>query len=641
MHSAAATLFLPISRAMLEAVLDDREPLGQALEKLSIPQIATLIVIQHLPTTVAKCSPSAERMLIDTIELGVLHAKRGHEQAFRAEALGILDRDRIRAGCEFLPDAGILFLNDEDVAFRNYLLPDGNWNPSFVERHRAELTRPLQRTELPSGESRILTSEQSKIYHEIRGGLDDHLHVQGYAGTGKSFLIKSLLDLLQKWHAQTLVLAEHRGQLNALLVGTQGIEGMHPRTFGDIVRETIPTDLTNRAALRMRANQSGRLMPDDELIRWLGVYDDPQHSAQQLVKMVRDTVYAFCSSDDGQFEMWHLPAQCMQAHPTTRQVVLHHATELWKAILQPPMREFDPLVRNLHRVKWAALQGLKVPPRYTHILVDECHNLARPMMQILNRSSQTTFSLGDQYQNLQGQATQRTGTLRHREVTHSVRAGGKIAEVVNPLINAHPAERGLEFHGSQLTRTEINYYDKAQVPDQPAVILVSDLWGLFEWAQRLAEKTDFLLLNDGRDLRMFVEDLVELYQHESRPRHRELFRFTSWQGLGGHFHRRRDFQRIDALLKRGFDLEAWARTSARCNAQSTSGYALGLISDALNREFQTVMLAPDIVERSWGGRNAAPALSAAYVAVTRARRRLIVPRELNRWIADISSSSTG
>jgi len=633
-----AVLYLPISIEMLDAVLDDDEPLEHALSNLQIPQIACLIVIQCLHTIAGKRAPTPERMLAETIEIGNRRAQQGGPHAFAAEALRVLDREKIRAGLDLLPDFKILLLSEDDVAFRSYLTADRNWDSAFCQRHRAQLLRTYQRVDLPTGGRRILTLEQSQIFLEIKNHVDDHLHVQGYAGTGKSFLIKSLLMLLQEKHADTLALAEHQRQLDALLAGTQGIERMNPRTFGALVLEMIPPDLTDPVSLRMRrTNYPPEPTPDEELVRHLGIHPSGAFTALEVVKAVRETVSVFCYSDDEEIGYIHLPRDHMMFDDMTRQVVLHHATELWKAILLPPSRDFQPRVRDHHRVKWAALKGLIVPARYTHILIDECHDVAKPMLQILDRSPQPAFSLGDEYQNLGGEAHRRSVPLRHRAVTNSVRAGNHIEDVVNSIIAIHPGNTKLEFHGNPLTKTEVSYYEKAHIPEQPATILVSDMWGLFEWAQRLAEGKNFELLSDPRDLKVFVTDLVELYQNDVTPRHRKLFRFKSWRALAEHYHSRRGFERIDATLRRGFGIKDWAKTSTKFAGQSTSGYALGLISDVRNREFESVMLAPDVLDwaRDAGSKARAESVSAVYVAVTRARQRLIVPKRLRSWIEEI------
>lgn len=89
------------------------------------------------------------------------------------------------------------------------------------------------------------------------------------------------------------------------------------------------------------------------------------------------------------------------------------------------------------------------------------------------------------------------------------------------------------------------------------------------------------------------------------------------------------FLRIDRMLSKGYDLANWIKASGRMVAHHASGCAVGLIEDVRNREFDTVMLAPDVVDHAWNTKHTAlaAASSAIYVAVTRAQRRLIVPKQ--------------
>jgi hypothetical protein len=557
----------------------------------------------------------------------------------------VLDRAKIREGYQLLSDFGIVLLEDEALKQGAYSTFDGQWDSSFRERHRTRLNEPLQRISLPAGRQGVLTAEQTRIFREMKAQADDHLHVQGYAGTGKSYLIKSLLGMLRPTGASVLVLAERQRQLDALLAGTEEMAHVHPRRFDTLVSEMVPQALTDPTNRRMtRANYSSAPIPDSDVVRYLGVQSSGAFSPRDIVKAVRSTVAGFCYSGDSEIDANHIPDWCASSFDeTTRQVVLHHATELWKAMLLPPSRDFQPPLRGYHRVKWAALRGWKIPARYTHVLIDECHDLAKPMLQILDASPQAVISLGDEYQNLQGRPQLRSNIVRQRAVTCSVRSGQSLEQIVNPIISAHPGATKLLFHGNPLSKTEIAYYDKAEVPDRPAVILVNDAWGLFEWAQRLAtQNVDFELLSSRDDLNMFVSDCIELYQHGTRPRHGELFRFGSWDAVANRHHDNGGFQRIDRMLGKGYDNKDWTKTFARFSKQSVNGTALGLIEDVRNREFDTVMLIPDVVDRAWNTKHAAlaAASSSIYVAITRARRRLLVPARLRSWIEEISGGGS-
>lgn len=646
MTPANASLYLPISARLLGQVLNATGRLDDAIAGLSVASLSGLILLQFLPKLKPHSAPSAERVLAETVGHLNAQVKVSSLQAVRTSAVAHITREKIRAGLELLADFGIVLLDDEALTQRNYLTPEGSWDTSFLERHRERLTKSLQRVDLPSGERRLLTTEQSRVFRDVMAQPDDHMHVQGYAGTGKSYVIKSLLWGLEPAGASVLVLAERQRQLNALLPPSSSMAHVQPRTFARLISEMVPPDLVDPSKRRLiRPNYSPVPMQDEAMARHLGVQHSGGFSPVAIVELIRRTVWWFCRSGDREIEARHLPAtDAASLDATTRQVVLHHATELWKAILLPPSRDFQPPARGYHRLKWAALNGWQIPERYTHVLIDECHDLPKPMLQILDASPQAVISLGDEYQNLQGRPQQRSNIVRQRTVTHSVRSGHLIESVVNPIIATHPARTKLPFHGNPLSKTHIEYYDKAEVPAQPTAILVNDTWALFEWTQRVAAKhVEFRLLSSRDNLDIFVEDCIELHQRGTRPRHGELFRFASWDALARDHHDNRGFQRIERMLRDGYSMAHWNKTRAKFIKPSAPGYAVGLIEDVRNRDLDAVMLVPEIIDALWNEKRGAYAAASSllYVAVTRARHRLIVPERLRHWIEANSATSAG
>lgn len=461
---------------MLCSVLDDAESLENAISGLSVPQVAALILLQNLPMLLEKRLLSPERILADTIEIGNAQIKRDGLPVFMAGILQVLERPKIQAGFPLLADFGIVLLDDDAIDRRGYLTVEGNWDSGFRERQRARLMDSRVQVEMPNAETRILTTEQSRIYREVKAQDDDHMHVQGYAGTGKSSLIRSLLIMFGTTAARILVLAERQRQLDALLAGTHHMGYANAKRFGALAYDLAPQDLTDRVHRHMRQKDFSRAtMPDEDLVRHLGIRASSRFSPREIVKAVRGTVRSFCYSGDDEFDADHIPDWYASSFDKeTRQVVLHHAAELWKATLSPPSREFRPPVRDYHRVKWAAINRWQIPRHYSHVLIDECHDLPKPMLQILDCSPQAVISLGDEYQNLQGRSQQRSNNIRQRIVTHSVRSGRQIESVVNSIIAVHPGKTKEAFHGNRLNKIEIEHYDKPRTPYQPAAILVDD-----------------------------------------------------------------------------------------------------------------------------------------------------------------------
>lgn len=407
----------------------------------------------------------------------------------------------------------------------------------------------------------------------------------------------------------------------------------------------IPQDLTDPTNWNMRKKASFRvIMADDEIIRHFEIKPSGKFSPHDIVKAIRRTLAGFCYSGDSSVQPSHIPNQYIASlDEITKQVVLHFAAKLWKEILNPTSKDFKPPISGYHRIKWAALNGCKIPARYTHILIDECHDLSKPMLQILDCSPQAVISLGDEYQNLQGRSQQRSNIIRYREATQSVRSGRLIENIVNPIIAIHPGKTKAPFHGYQLNSLEITYYDKPQVPDKPATILVNNMWELFEWAQRVASKDfNLSLLTNIENLNMFVNDCIELYCHGIRPRHGELFRFENWDEVARHYHNNQSFQNIHKLLSKDYQHKDWGKTLAKFTQSNSNSYLLGRVEDVRNHEFQAVMITPEVVSPVWQAKpeNIGAVGSAIYVAVTRAKQRLFIPEELRSWIEEISVSKS-
>ena len=637
-------LYLPISDQVLHQILDEEAgSLDTAISSLPVPQLAALVLLRDLPKLKENQSLSPERFLSEVIKAVNAQVKRDGLPAVTASILPNISRLQIHEGHYLLSEYRIALLDEESLKHRSYLTAEGEWDYNFKTRRNAQRKESLVRVSKPAGVIQFLTPEQTRIYMEVKAQADEHMHVQGYAGTGKSSLIKSLLAMFESTNIRILVLAERRQQLKALLAEVGKLRNVFGKAFGDLAREIISQNKVGPSRRHLcQAPNSWTPVPDKDLIQLLGIRESGEFLPRDIVKAVRGSVVRFCRSGDNEVNAIHVPDEYASSFDeTTRQIVLHHAATLWQAILSPPAHDVGPLVRGYHQIKWVALKRMQIPARYTHVLIDECHDLATPMLQILDCSPQAVISLGDEYQNLQGRPQRRSNIIRQREAQCSVRSGCQLERIVNPIIKVHPGETKAPFQGNPFNKIEIKYYDKPMVPNQPATILASDHWELLEWIQRLAaEDLDVLLLRNRNDLATFVEGCIGLYVNQDRPRHGKLFRFGSWDKVADVYHANRGFQRVDRMLRGGYDHKNWHRTLDRIVDQSTRSYSLGLIEDARNREFDTVMVTPQVVDRAWHAKSTtfAERGSEIYVAVTRATRRLIVPEKLRNWIEEISAT---
>jgi hypothetical protein len=639
MLSIDARLFLPLSQQQLSSVLDENLDFDQSLASLEPPQFASLILLQSLTSLPLEQASRAEFLLSRAIDLVNAQAAEVGLDDVRRGMSSQLDRNRIKAGSRLIDDYGIALLEQEFVGWRSYLNEHYGWDGNFCDYHRQRLRERLQRVALPTGDDRLLTGQQSGVYRTVVAQSDDHLHVQGYAGTGKSLLIHALLDLLLRQERRVLVLAERASQLRALMAGMEGLKQVDGLTFGQLAAVISPPDLISKAQRgQYYENTSRNPMSDEEMARHLGVHAVAGGTPLQIVRWARRTVARFCSSGDHEIGEQHLPDEVDD--PVVRQLVLHHSSELWAATIAPGAGDFRPPMRAAHRIKLAALQQWRIPAQYSHVLLDESHDLSKPMLQLLDVSPQAAISFGDEYQSLRGRAQSRSNTIKRCLITQSVRSAKAIEAIANPIIQAHPGETKDAFWGHRKYRAEVVYYSAPEIPPRPATILVQDFWELFDWAQRLAFRgLTIRPLSDFARLGQWVDDCIELYSHGTRPRDGALFRYHSWDDVRRAFGQHRGFQRMDELLQKGYQREHWSRTTKHVVPGAADGYALGLIQDVRNLEFPDVMLAPNVVTGLWSNdsKQRTEASSSVYVAVTRAQHRLFVPIGLRDWIEERGS----
>lgn len=641
MSATEAELYLPISESTLSSVLDNLEDWETTVQALDMPEIASLFVLANLPKLCEHKHIHAERVLATTIESCTEQVNNSSLQELNNYALQNLDRDTVDAGFNLLSHFNIALLDDEAVKRRAYISHTGLYDFGFQTRYRESLTDTSIKTVIGTRPG-SLNAEQSRVYREFEAQKNEHLHIQGYAGTGKSSLIKSLLTMFATSSAQVLVLVARKIQLDAFRVHVKNMPHVHAITFIDLANMLIPEDLTagaNRNMLKSRSNRA--TISDDAIIQHLGVKASGAYSANQIIQATRATVYRFCLSVDTRIMEKHIPAAFAATFDATLRAIVHqYACNLWQTLLLPSTKNFTPPIKGYHKLKWAALNGWTIPAHYTHVMLDECHDLPKPVLQILARSPQSRSTLGDDYQNLGGRSVRQDNSIRVREMVHSVRSGNAVEDIVNKIIVAHPSGMKAQFKGNPLSALKVEIYTKPVVPDTPTLILVNDNWGLFEWAQRLASRNITpQLKNHHADLNRFVQDCLELKRGGNSARHGELFRFRSWDSLTDAYKDNASFRRFNQLLEKGYGQKNWSQTYNRLLSApaDTHPYVISQIENVRNLEFDNVMLTPDIFESA--DKISKAAFSASiYVCITRARRRLIAPETLQHWIEHISQT---
>ncbi|EJM07341.1 hypothetical protein PMI18_00459 [Pseudomonas sp. GM102] len=630
--------YLPLSYETAEVLAGLVSPLDTAsLERYSVAELAAALLIQKIPalSRANRSAAGVERSLAEMIEIG-RQLEENQKSSFSGLVAQKFSPPLFGQGLDKLRSLSIQLLPKDDVEEADFLTAEGAWDFEF--RHRYIIrSNPYTESFLTADEQEFfLTNPQSRIFQLFRFENDEHMNLQALAGTGKTHMIETLLASLSHWNP--LVLAYTSVQLDALRARL-GPALKHGKTFGSLAIDLLEQDRTKP---NRQAGYRGKLsyqLSDEVAAERLGFQSVGNISPTRVAQICRRAVISFCNTNADEIGEEHFPPLDLSFSALDWAVLVQYANQHWQQTIEPTVSGINLPIRGYHRIKHLSLlPELVLSKFYTHVIVDESHDLSAPMLRFLDRCSQPTYTLGDVCQRLEGMAARRGGHIRQREVSLSVRAGKQIEEVLNPLIQAHPTASVAPLVGSRHRSTRVSYYDRPAVPDRPTTILVKSEWGLFEWFQRLSKGGAHFSLLAGaqKNFRDFVLSCIELYHFGTPPLHPKLFRFSSWESLAEFFEKNQAFRNIEAMLKKGYNSRDFERSLMSLEQNGAAPIQLGRVEDARNMELDSVMLTPDLLTpvKKNDVTSASRTFSALYTGGSRARFEVIVPGYLRDWALD-------
>lgn len=621
--------YIPLCEGKARALTLSLSP-SELFDEMTVAEIAGALLIQHVASVERGVNVviAAERILFDLIDWG---ERKGEEGASLAsEAKRLFDAGKFKSGLDRLRKVGLELLAPEEVKAEDYLLENGTWDYEFRLRHFKKVAAFKVEVETPSGGLLCLSSPQNLIVKSFLAEKDESIHIQGYAGTGKTHLISSLVEFMSP--GTTLVLAKTQVQLYEL-TGRIKSRGVVARTFKMLASELLGSIYPH---LSMAADDYLQLS-DAEVARVLSLGPVGGISPARVAAICRRAVRRYCESVDISLNKRNLPYVKERLSSIDSDVLVQYSIRVWEATISPTIYEVRFPVLGYHLLKCLSLSSEVVPDIYTHVIVDESHDLSRPILQILDRSPQAVITLGDEYQCITGPVFQRAKKIRQRDVTRSVRAGKDMEGILNPLIDAHPTKIKLPYEGGGNDPTNVVFYDLNKVPDTPSTILVESEWGMFEWFQRLSHAgVRFAILHGSRtSFEMFMVDCINLFYAGTPPKHRKLFFYPTWDALAQGQSENKVFDKIQAMLERGYNLERLKISLLSLDSVSSGGYQLGMVENARNAEYDSVMLAPDMFGdiRQGDVLGFDRKVCSLYTGGSRAKFELLVPGYIGDWVS--------
>ncbi|MCK7546034.1 hypothetical protein MLC59_17895 [Marinobacter bryozoorum] len=507
--------------------------------------------------------------------------------------------------------AGFVFHSESQNFFHD---DDADFSVRYVQRDLGN-----------SGNTWRLQDDQDRALQIIESEKDEHMNIEGLAGSGKTFLTSALGEILSP--KTTLLVATTPFQLKALEERLPGFAGS---TFAALVRNAYanahgvsPHKLGQRYSPKFNRRWS-------EISAHMGFPEIKNQTPERVAQLAADLVRKFCYGKSEHFDLKLLPRKLLSLFPTVaeRWALVHAAQALWEAIMRPPQAFSDLPVRSYHLMKWLDLNdGSLDAGDVTHLIFDEGHDVPPAMLRLIDSSTLTAISLGDRFQYLgTGDPGRRAQKVRPHTFQHSVRTGFNVSDLLNTVLEYHPKYEGSIFIGNPEKRTQQRRYARLDQSTLTHVatlkgktaILSGRIWSVFSIVQRLASAgIPFRLMTPPSKLRGAIDGALKIYNgkaHLNTDVH--TFNCNNWQAL-----RKQEGVIVDSLyqaFERGFQKADLETSLSKAFSDRPQAIRVGLVEEAKNREFDNVVLTSDI---SYGDyktpHTRSKIISSLYTGITR------------------------
>lgn len=640
-------LFLPISQEILETIISERLSPHKTYGSLSIPELSSLLIMNRLPDLIRS------KISVSEIETALVSAiKAANENgAYKNSSFHELVADKIdvanlQAGILSLQQTTISLLPQEDVISRNYLTNMGEWDTTFSSKYKPPGVPKIY--EVKTAKSiHTLRDQQYRLLNEITANADDDIDIQGYAGTGKTYLlsivIETLLDKGIKPH-QVCVLAHMPAQIKA--IENRLPMAIEVTSYGAMARAAIPFSDTQQKLNNLKKTYRHRsAFNPEKYANELKIVSLAGYSSSQISDCIFYTLRNYCLSAHPDIQSSHIPRRFTFQSSTDQSYIIQQANIMWGLSIDRP--EGLPLqlpLNDYHIIKFVALNGWTLPHSKSHIILDESQDLPASFSQILDRSQNIVLSLGDRFQSISNTFGGRSSSIRPRQMNASARVPMTLNQIINKVLGDSPFDMYDEFRGNPERNTEVSYYVKPEIPNESSAIWVHDEWEMLEWAQ-IAKSTGktITLLSDLDNFSKFVAESLELFHNEIPSRIFALSKFRNWDDAWDKLHKNEAFVRVTRMFERGFKYADWEATK---KLYSKDGYyVVGRYEEARGHEYNTVLLAPSIIQQLASIQNKDTSIqslkssryelsSKVYLGTTRTKAKLYAPKQLQSYIED-------
>lgn len=345
--------------------------------------------------------------------------------------------------------------------------------------------------------------------------------------------------------------------------------------------------------------------------------------------LVLGTVRRFCQSADAAIGPEHVPTygRLLGANkPMVAEVrgwALEQAGRLWARMTEP--RDDIPLGHDGYLKLWA-LGKPKIAADY--ILLDEAQDTNPVVLGVLMGQSAQIVYVGDRHQQIYEwrgaiNAMEMITDCDEAALTQSFRFGADIADAASRVLSTLGEER--HIRGNPAVASRISAFGNAK-----AVLARTNATVILEVLESIGAGYKPCVVGGTKELKRLLSDVYELKTGKLGvcP---EFFGFENWSEVVefSEMEEGQDIRTFVQLVEQYGEGKLWAAVKSVHDDETTADVILSTAHKSKGREWDSVRLAPDLANsRSGSHRDALSEVRLFYVAMTRARKSLIVAPEV-------------
>jgi len=355
----------------------------------------------------------------------------------------------------------------------------------------------------------------------------------------------------------------------------------------------------------------------------------------KVAHFILKTVEQFCHSNKDSISFEHIPnypfflTLSYENRREIYQYIIETSQDIWKRIIDP--RDSFPISHD-HYLKIWALEK----PRIEHdvILIDEAQDLNPTMIDVLARQEAQKVFVGDSHQQIYEwrgavNALAKVATPHTKYLTQSFRFGTEIASLANAVLKKLGDARGVLGTESIISRIDTTGHSDAILARTNAGVIAETLLATDEGRRPHIQ-------GGTRELERLVKDVYSL--KDGKPaQHPDFYGFTSWSDVL-QFSEREEGEYLRpfvSLVQKKGERAIYAAIRQVSNCRESSDVTISTVHKAKGAEWDSVLIANDFFNmKALSQCLPEDELRLFYVAITRARSRLLIEQDLLKLYTD-------